>query len=222
MPRLNIVRMSNIIRTPRVVQLESLFDVPKASHSQEFWKIELPIEDFPWNIGLIVGPSGSGKSTLLKEAFGPYLIPEYQWNPEKSIVDSFPAHMSIKEITMLLSSVGFSSPPSWLRPFHVLSNGEKFRVTIARALAENQEITVIDEFTSVVDRTVAQIGSAAIARTIRKRQQKFIAASCHYDIIEWLEPDWIYEPHLNKFQRVCLQRPQIQMEVKRVDKSAWD
>ena len=60
----------------------------------------------------------------------------------------------------------------WLRPFHVLSNGEQFRATIARALAESakgRELVVIDEFTSVVDRTVAQIGSAAIAKTIRRR-----------------------------------------------------
>ena len=46
--------------------------------------------------------------------------------------------------------------------------------------------TKYDEFTSVIDRTVAQIGSSAIAKTVRKRKQKFVAVSCHYDIEEWL------------------------------------
>ncbi len=80
--------------------------------------------------------------------------------------------MAIKEITALLSSVGFSSPLAWLRPFEGLSIGERFRVTMARALAETRDLTVIDELTSVVDRTVAQIGSAAIAKTVRRRQPR--------------------------------------------------
>jgi GNAT superfamily N-acetyltransferase len=129
--------------------------------------------------------------------------------------------MGIKDITGLLSSVGFSSPPNWLRPFHVLSNGEQFRVTMARALAESPDLAVIDEFTSVVDRTVAQIGSAAIAKVVRRRNQKLVAVSCHYDIIDWLQPDWVYEPQTGHLARGCLRRPGIQLEVVRVDKKAW-
>ena len=81
----------------------------------------------------------------------------------------------------------------------------------------------MDEFTSVVDRTVAQIGSAAIAKTVRRRKQRFIAVSCHYDIVDWLEPDWVYQPHTNEFYsgRYLHQRPKIELEVKRVHSSAW-
>jgi len=159
----HIIRSSPIIQTARVKQLEGLFDVPPSKRSEETWTVNLPIDEKPWNVGLIVGPSGSGKTTIAKELFGKHLVGKFKWSKDKSIVDCFPEEMSIKEITLLLSSVGFSSPPLWLRPFHVLSNGEQFRVTMARALAENKELTVIDEFTSVVDRTVAQIGSAASA-----------------------------------------------------------
>src|SRR5690606_16358303 len=111
---------------------------------------------------------------------------------------------------------GFSSPPAWLRPFHVLSNGEQFRVTMARALAESVGLVVVDEFTSVVDRTVAQIGSAAIAKAVRRRGGRFIAVACHYDIADWLEPDWIYEPHTARFARDRLRRPDIEIAVRRV------
>jgi hypothetical protein len=69
---------------------------------------------------------------------------------------------------------------------------------------------------------VAKIGSSAIQKTVRNLNQKFIAVSCHYDIAEWLEPDWIYEPATNTFQSGrLLQRPKINLEVRRVDSSAW-
>jgi ABC-type Mn2+/Zn2+ transport system ATPase subunit len=135
MPVLNINRSTAIKRTPRVVQLEGLFDVPPTKRSEVAWRVNLPIEEKPWQIGLVVGPSGCGKSTLARELFGKSLVSGYEWPSDCSIVDGFPAGMSMKEITLFLSSVGFSSPPSWLRPFGVLSNGEQFRATIARALA---------------------------------------------------------------------------------------
>jgi len=235
-----------IIRTPRVRQLEGMFDVPPAERSERRWEAVLPLEERDWQIGLVVGPSGCGKTTLARELFPDALIAGFDWPDDRSIVDAFPGAMGIQEIVGLLSSVGFSSPPGWMRPFRALSNGEQFRVTIARALAENPDLAVIDEFTSVVDRTVARIGSAAIARTIRRnganeKARRFVAVSCHYDIIDWLDPDWIYDPAADEFQwrclrgreeadsaadkrhgsRDCAARPAIELEIARVHRSAW-
>jgi GNAT superfamily N-acetyltransferase len=202
--------------------MEGMFDVAPANQTGQAWTVSL---DLPadWNVGLIVGPSGCGKSTIAKELFGRNLVREFPWDSKKSLLDGFPAEMPIKEIVQLLSSVGFSSPPSWVRPFHVLSNGEQFRVTMARALAELKDLAVVDEFTSVVDRTVARIGSAAIAKTVRRRGQKLIAVTCHYDVVEWLSPDWIFQPHVNRLElpRGSLQRPSIELEIRRVHPSAW-
>lgn len=220
MPSFSIVRNSPIIRTPRLMQCEGLFDISPLTKSEQTWQVDLNLPE-SWHVGLIVGPSGSGKTTIAREVFGDHLCGTWEWPAEKSILDGFPDAMSIKEIVALLSSVGFSSPPSWLRPFHVLSNGEQFRVNLARALAEMSDLAVVDEFSSVVDRTVAQIGSAAIAKTVRRRKQQFIAVSCHYDIIEWLEPDWIYQPHLNELTRGCQRRPPIKLEIKRTHYSVW-
>ena len=221
MPRITIVRESKIIKTPRVMQLEGIFDVPPSNKSAEEWQVEFELPQ-DWNVGLIVGASGSGKTTVARELFGDHIVNGFEWSHDKSILDDFPKEMSIKEISDLLSSVGFSSPPSWVRPFHVLSNGEQFRVNMARVLAENKTLAVVDEFTSVVDRTVAKIGSAAIQKTVRRRNQKFIAVSCHYDIAEWLEPDWIYQPATNEFAGGrLLRRPEINLEVRRVHSDAW-
>ncbi len=228
------------------MQLEGLFDVAPSAQSEICWTVHLPLEDADWDIGLIVGPSGCGKSTIARQLFGQDIIDGYEWPHDLSIVDAFPQELGVREIAALLSSVGFSSPPAWLRPFRVLSNGEQFRVTLARALTESKGTVVIDEFSSVVDRTVARIGSAAVARTIRRRRQiarnsssatgsdekpiglgetspRFVAVSCHYDIIDWLDPDWVYDPTTDRlrWRRERLPRPLILLRIQRVHRDAW-
>ncbi|MGQ0636447.1 MAG: GNAT family N-acetyltransferase [Planctomycetaceae bacterium] len=225
MPRVCCLNSVPVVRSPRVMQLEGLFDLPAALRSEIGWTADLPLESRDWRIGLIVGPSGCGKTTLARALFGECAGDRFAWPEDRSIVDAFPMSMSIREITSLLSSVGFSSPPAWLRPFRCLSNGEQFRVSIARALAEGGHAgspTVIDEFTSVVDRTVAQIGSAAVARAVRVTGRRFVAVSCHFDIVEWLQPDWVYEPALDRFDWRCLQsRPPISVEIRRAQSADW-
>jgi len=66
------------------------------------------------------------------------------------------------------------------------------RVDIARALVLEQDLIVFDEFTSVVDREVAQVSAFAISKAIRKSKKRFIAVTCHYDVVNWLEPDWVF------------------------------
>jgi GNAT superfamily N-acetyltransferase len=213
-----ITRSVAVHRSGRVLQMSGIFDLPPATKSEVAWQVDLDLDARPWNIGLIVGPSGAGKSTIAREVFKAAVVDRFDWPEDHSVLDAFPETMGIKDITGLLSSVGFSSPPAWLRPFHVLSTGEQFRVFVARALAENPKLAVIDEFTSVVDRTVAQIGSTAIAKTVRRSGRKLVAVTCHYDVLDWLQPDWVYQPATNDFQWRCLQqRPNIELDIVRVD-----
>jgi hypothetical protein len=217
-----IVRNVAIQRSARVCQLEGLFDIPPSKQAEQRWEIKVQL-DRPWSIGLIVGPSGSGKSTVARELFGANLVSAWPWSESGAIVDDFPADMPIAAITGLLSSVGFSSPPSWLKPFAVLSNGEQFRVSLARTLAEQPDLAVVDEFTSVVDRTVAQIGSAALAKAVRAGGKKFIAVSCHHDIEEWLQPDWKLEMPAGVLAwRSLRRRPEIQLQIRRVERGKWE
>ena len=182
------------------------------------------ISDDKWNVGLIVGPSGSGKSSVARALF-PGELKAFEgmtWAPKKAVVDNFPKDASVTDICELLSSVGFASPPAWLRPFEVLSNGEKFRASVARQLADGNRRMVIDEFTSVVDRTVAKIGSHAIQKTTRRLKKQLVAVSCHYDVIDWLQPDWIFEPAKGSFQRRALRRrPEIKLQIFRPQHDAW-
>lgn len=145
---------------------------------------------FDWNIGLICGNSGSGKSTLLKR-LGEIKVPTYDYS--KPICSQF-THLSEQEVCELLSSMGLASVPLWLHKPNELSNGEKARLDLCWLIAnaKDGEILLIDEFTSVINRSAAQSLSYCFQRYVRQHNMKVILASCHYDIIEWLSLDWIY------------------------------
>lgn len=214
-----------IERTPRVLQVEGMFDLPPIKQAGLEWDVSLPLDQCSWHLGLIVGPSGCGKSTIARALFEKELRAQEAlppWPGDRSVLDGFPPGMSIKDVVALLSAVGFSSPPAWLRPFHVLSTGEQFRVSLARLLAYAPDLAVMDEYTSVVDRTVAQIGSAALARTARGRKQRFVAVTCHDDVEAWLNPDWVYRPAENHFTwRLLQRRPSVTLHIARAHRSAW-
>lgn len=190
MPNFNIIKENKIdLSSFRVKSVVDMFDLQFDKVKENFQgQIDL---DENWNIGIIVGASGTGKSTIMRELFNDYVVENNKYT-SNSVIDDMPKGKSVKEITCAFNSVGFSSPPSWLKPYSVLSNGEKMRVDLANGILSDKDFIVFDEFTSVVNREVAKIGSYAIQKAIRKQNKKFIAVSCHYDIIDWLEPDWIF------------------------------
>ena len=211
MPNFNIIRKNNVNKTFRIAQVMSDFDV-KLEHSNEQFigNINLPEN---WNIGLICGGSGTGKTTIINELFKDNIITSFNWTDD-SVLDNMPKDISTKDIEKMFYAVGFGSVPSWLKPYKVLSNGEKMRVDLARALLE-KEFIVFDEFTSVVDRQVAKTACIAINKAIKNTNKKFIAVSCHKDIIEWLQPDWLFDTDEMKqvFQLAHDLKKNLQLEV---------
>ena len=211
MQHFNIVRKNNVKKTFRVAQVMSDFDV-KLEHSNENFigDIDLPKN---WNIGLICGGSGTGKTTIINELFKDNIITSFNWTDD-SVLDNMPKDISTKDIEKMFYAVGFGSVPSWLKPYKVLSNGEKMRVDLARALLE-KDFIVFDEFTSVVDRQVAKTACIAINKAIKNTNKKFIAVSCHKDIIEWLQPDWLFDTDEMKqvFQLAHDLKKNLQLEV---------
>jgi GNAT superfamily N-acetyltransferase len=201
-----------------------MFDVPTASSVKHEWHVDLPIEGKEWQLGLIVGPSGSGKTTIGRRLFPDALFHEgYEWPADAAVVDGFPAGFDGAEITQALSSVGFSSPPHWLKRYSHLSNGQKFRCELARLMLEAADTVVFDEFTSVVDRDAAMISSAAVAKALRRRgSPRLVALSCHFDVVDWLDPDWVYNVATGSFSWRCLQgRPAVELRVHEATSEAW-
>jgi ABC-type polar amino acid transport system ATPase subunit/GNAT superfamily N-acetyltransferase len=222
MPTFDIIKETKPNKTFRVASVIGKFDL-QSEHIVEQFKgnIEIPEN---WQVGLIVGKSGTGKTTIAKQLFEDAYITNFEYNAE-TVLDDMPKNCSVEQITNAFNSVGFSSPPSWLKPYSVLSNGQKMRVDLARAILDEKEFFVFDEFTSVVDRNVAQIGSFAMQKAIRKSSKRFIAVTCHFDVQDWLLPDWIFNTDTMTFQSFEGQkknRPEIKFEIyNTTDKTIW-
>jgi ABC-type lipoprotein export system ATPase subunit len=198
-----------------------MFDVPIEESHKLSWHIDAPWEDKKWNVGLIVGPSGSGKTTIKRHLFGEDR--KHEWGGA-SVIDDFGTAHEVNDIADACMAVGFNTIPAWLRPYDVLSNGEQFRVTLAREMLDTppDHPIVIDEFTSVVDRQVAQIGSHAAQKWVRRNDRQFVAVTCHYDVTDWLQPDWVIDAAQGTFTWRSVQpRPRVDVEIKPVPYSTW-
>jgi len=180
-----------------------------------------------YNVGLIIGASGSGKTTLAREAYGDD-FDSSDVDYSSPVIDQLNESLSYDECAKLLSSVGLSSIPCWLLPVGALSNGQKARAEIAIRLSKMDDVLVVDEWTSVVDRTVAKAMSQSVQKFARAFNKKIVLVSCHYDIIEWLNPDWIIDCNDNSYddRRLLCQsytrKEKISFEVRRLENSkSW-
>jgi ABC-type lipoprotein export system ATPase subunit/GNAT superfamily N-acetyltransferase len=222
MQTFDIIRKSQPKKSFRVASIIGKFDLQSEEVVEQFiGQFDIPEQ---WNVGLIVGKSGTGKTTIAKELFENAYITDYTYTAD-CILDDMPTDCSVEQITSMFNAVGFSSPPSWLKPYSALSNGQKMRVDLAHSLLLNKELIVFDEFTSVVDRQVAQIGSFAVQKAIRKQDKKFIAVTCHHDVEEWLLPDWVFNTDtmtFHSFEGQKKNRPKIKFEIfNTADKTIW-
>lgn len=206
----------------RAARVKSLFNVETGAN----FSIDavLPIEDSDWKIGVVVGPSGSGKTSIGRNIWpdiGIYNGDE-GWHSDRPIIDDIAPNGSFDAVTGALSAVGLGSVPSWLRPYAALSNGEKFRAGLARVIAEERERVIIDEFTSVVDRQIAKIGAAAFSKSFKRGKGQAVLLSCHYDILDWVEPDWVFDTRTGELERGRLRRrPKFELEIWQTDGSYW-
>jgi ABC-type lipoprotein export system ATPase subunit/GNAT superfamily N-acetyltransferase len=154
-------------------------------------EVEVTIPQLPQDgIVLIVGTSGSGKSTILR-SLGEHVQPKVEFY--NTVIENFSSPERGEE---LLLACGLRSIPTWFRTPHTLSNGEHHRFEMAMCL--DQGISTIDEFTSVVDRDTAKSLALSIRKYYDQRgtTEPLYIASCHRDIIDWLDPEWVYDTDL--------------------------
>lgn len=218
--RLEVRNTTTEFSSYRAARVKSLFNAESgASFSLD---AELPIEDDGWKLGVIVGPSGSGKSSLGRKIFGAEAVYAPVWPADQPIVDAIAPDGDFDAVTGALAAVGLGNVPTWLRPYRVLSNGEQFRANLARLIADAPARAVVDEFTSVVDRQIARFGALAFGKAWRRGSGKAVLLSCHYDILEWLQPDWVYDTATGEFARGLVRpRPTFELAIWQTDWRHW-
>jgi ABC-type Mn2+/Zn2+ transport system ATPase subunit len=178
-----------------------------------------------WNVGLIVGASGSGKTTLAKQIFGNDCF-NFEIDESKPVIEQFPESWSYEDCQNALNGIGLSQVTCWIRPVYTLSNGQKSRAIAALQLARAEDF-VVDEWTSVVDRTVAKSMSHCLQKHARKNNKKITAVSCHYDVIEWLNPDWVIDCNKATYvdrRLLCRnyeRQEKLQFDIRSIGRESW-
>lgn len=205
----------------RSERVRSLFNVDAVKGASFDLEVDVPVEG-DWQIGVVVGPSGSGKTSIgreLQQTGFRWWDSGLAWS-EDSLIEALPGPFD--HVTGILSQVGLGSVPSWLRPYHVLSNGEQFRASLAALCLSGQgKDWVIDEFTSVLDRTVATVGSGAFAKTWRRGEGRVVLLTPHHDVVEWLQPDWVVDTGTGETTTEVGPRPKVRVEVVETGWSYW-
>jgi len=171
-------------------------DVNKKSiHKLKIENINIPDE---WNVGVIYGASGSGKTTLAKKLFGEDCFHSVI-KDSTPIIEQLPESFNYEDCATALNEIGLTSVPCWVRPVNTLSNGQRARAEAVLLMCQESEMTAIDEWTSVVDRTVAKAMSHCIQKYAKRNKRKIILLTCHADVIEWLKPDWLIDCNKQSF-----------------------
>lgn len=199
-------------------------DIEKKSvHHLVVKNINMP---FAWNVGLIFGASGSGKTTLAKKVFGEEIF-NTVLDEDKPIINQFPVNYTYDECAALLTGIGLNSVPCWVRPVKTLSNGQRARAEAALLMVQDKEIVCIDEWTSVVDRTVAKAMSYCLQKFARKFNKRIILLSCHYDVLEWLKPDFMIDCNEQKYINrenedfFFTRREQLKFDIREIGRETW-
>jgi GNAT superfamily N-acetyltransferase len=205
----------------RAARVKSLFNATDEQATRFTLTADLDVDDDAWRVGLVVGPSGSGKTSIGRALWnGEGFYEPGGWPDDAPIVDAIAPGGAFDDVTAALAQAGLGDVPVWLRPYRVLSNGQRFRADLARILAERPARVVFDEFTSVVDRQIAKVGAQAFGKAWKRGTGQAVLLSCHYDIVEWLQPDWIFDTATHEFTRGSVQpRPPIDVEIRM---GGWD
>ncbi|PPK63509.1 GNAT family N-acetyltransferase [Actinokineospora auranticolor] len=222
--RISVRHQVPVAESFRAAKVRGLFNATDAAATRFELDVDLPIEDDAWRIGVVVGPSGSGKSSIGRALWdGTAFYTGDDWPADAPIIDAIAPDGDFEAATAALSAAGLGDVPVWLRPYPVLSTGQRFRADLARIIAEQPARVVVDEFSSVIDRQIAKVGAGAFAKAWRRSTGQAVLLTCHYDVLDWLEPDWVYDTAASTFTRGSVQfrRPRIDVEVRHGGWNLW-
>lgn len=189
--------------TGNLSKRDIVFD-PKVCVYGDNFRTSIKIPNIPnsWSIGVIYGPSGTGKTTILKTLF---TISANVNEIPKDDLDT-PTNEDSRPIDILhedlLIAVGMKSIPSWYTPIKYLSGGERERfdcgVRMYSAKSRGTHL-LLDEFTSLVDRSTAMGMSRGISKWCKLNDISLVVATIHKDILPYLSPTWVWSTRLEKF-----------------------
>lgn len=184
---------TNVKRTDRVLEIAEAFGL--GLNDKEFVVFDnLKLNVVQGDIVYITGQSGSGKSVLLRElskqmeAAGMDVA-----NIDKIEFTDEPVINQIGKDNMdgqgLLSLAGISDANLYLVKPSELSDGQRYRMRLAKLIESGAKVWIADEFLAVLDRVTAKNLAYNLQRTARKFGVTLMVATTHMDMVDDLDPD---------------------------------
>jgi ABC-type ATPase with predicted acetyltransferase domain len=198
---------TTVARSQRVVEIAEAFGL--GLDDKEFVifdKLELQVK--PGDVVYITGQSGSGKSLLLRElayqmqARGKRVVnlDHIEFDNTKTLIDQIGT--STNDGLRLLSIAGLNDAYLFIRKPNELSDGQRYRFRLAKAIESKADVWVADEFMAVLDRTAAKIIAYSVQKTARKVGTTVIVATTHTDMVPDLSPDLFIEKRYREKLRI--------------------
>lgn len=176
-------------RTPRVLEVAEAFGIGLSETEFVIYDdLKIDVED--GEIVYITGQSGSGKSIMLRElkrmmseTKNVACIDEIDLKDEPIIEQ---VGSTFSEGLKLLAQAGLSDAALYVRKPSELSDGQRYRLRLAKLIESDADVWVADEFGAVLDRTTANVVAYNIARAARHEGKTLIVATTHTDLTESL------------------------------------
>ncbi|MEN7436454.1 hypothetical protein AAGV27_15010 [Bacillus velezensis] len=175
----------------RVLEISDAFGVGINESHKHVIIENLTIPEF--QIMYLTGMSGSGKTSMLnyfKEEYS-FTEPDIEFDSEKPIIDTI--GKDTENALFLLNLVGLGEAFLYIKPYKVLSDGQKYRYKIAKIIESGQKVWCIDEFCSFLDRTTAKIVAFNTQKIARKLGVKLIVATAHDDLKNYIQADYVFD-----------------------------
>jgi ABC-type ATPase with predicted acetyltransferase domain len=184
---------TKVQRSPRILEIAEAFGI--GLDDKEFVVFDnLSLEVRQGDVVYITGQSGSGKSLLLKELHKQMLERKKKVvNLDEIILEDKPLIDQIgtdtNDAIRLLSGAGINDAYLFVRKPNELSDGQRYRFRLAKAIEQGTEVIVADEFLAVLDRVAAKVIAFSIQKLARKSGVTVVVATTHTDMVPDLSPD---------------------------------
>lgn len=180
------------VRSERVLAMAEAFGLGLEEKEFHVFK-DLHIEIKQGDVVFITGQSGSGKSQLLKVLTEQMIKEGLKVSnildvhlEDKALIDQLGKNM--QEAIELLSRAGINDAYLGIRRPAELSDGQKYRLQLAKLFESDADVWVADEFGAVLDRITAKTVAHSAQKLARTRKKTLLVATTHTDLIDELGP----------------------------------